>query len=245
MLKEGVGEDAANKDRIAKLLRFATTQSEGSAQTVSLADYVGRLKEGQDKIYYVSAESYAAASNSPHLEIFRKKGLEVLLLSDRVDEWMLSFLREFEGKTLVSIAKGGLDLDQLADEEEKKHQTEVAEKFKPLVERLKTALGDKVKDVRVTVRLVDSPACVVVDANELSPHLLRMLQAAGQEAPEVKPILEINPEHALIGRVQEASDADFGEWAQLLLDQSMLAEGAQLADSAGFVKRLNSLLLKG
>jgi molecular chaperone HtpG len=245
VLKEGVGEDAANKDRIAKLLRFATTQSEGSAQTVSLADYVGRLKEGQDKIYYVSAESYAAASNSPHLEIFRKKGLEVLLLSDRVDEWMLSFLREFEGKTLVSIAKGGLDLDQLADEEEKKHQTEVAEKFKPLVERLKTALGDKVKDVRVTVRLVDSPACVVVDANELSPHLLRMLQAAGQEAPEVKPILEINPEHALIGRVQEASDADFGEWAQLLLDQSMLAEGAQLADSAGFVKRLNSLLLKG
>lgn len=245
VLKEGIGEDAANKDRIAKLLRFATTQSEGSAQTVSLADYVGRLKEGQDKIYYVSAESYAAASNSPHLEIFRKKGLEVLLLSDRVDEWMLSFLREFEGKTLVSIAKGGLDLDQLADEEEKKHQTEVAEKFKPLVERLKAALGDKVKDVRVTVRLVDSPACVVVDANELSPHLLRMLQAAGQEAPEVKPILEINPEHALIGRVQEAPDADFGEWAQLLLDQSMLAEGAQLADSAGFVKRLNSLLLKG
>jgi len=245
VLKEGVGEDAANKDRIAKLLRFATTQSEGLAQTVSLADYVGRLKEGQDKIYYVSAESYAAASNSPHLEIFRKKGLEVLLLSDRVDEWMLSFLREFEGKALVSIAKGGLDLDQLADEEEKKHQTEVAEKFKPLVERLKAALGDKVKDVRVTVRLVDSPACVVVDANELSPHLLRMLQAAGQEAPEVKPILEINPEHALIGRVQEASDADFGEWAQLLLDQSMLAEGAQLADSAGFVKRLNSLLLKG
>lgn len=245
VLKEGVGEDAANKDRIAKLLRFATTQGEGAAQTASLADYVGRMKEGQDKIFYVSAESYAAASNSPHLEIFRKKGLEVLVLSDRVDEWMLSFLRDFEGKTLVSIAKGGLDLDQLADEEEKKHQTEVAEKFKPLVERLKTALGDKVKDVRVTVRLVDSPACVVVDANELSPHLLRMLQAAGQEAPEVKPILEINPEHALLGRIQEASDADFSEWALLLLDQSMLAEGAQLADSAAFVKRLNSLLLKG
>ncbi|CAM5555764.1 molecular chaperone HtpG [Eoetvoesiella caeni] len=245
VLKEGVGEDAANKDRIAKLLRFATTQGEGAAQTASLADYVGRMKEGQDKIYYVSAESYAAASNSPHLEIFRKKGLEVLVLSDRVDEWMLSFLRDFEGKTLVSIAKGGLDLDQLADEEEKKHQTEAAEKFKPLVERLKTALGDKVKDVRVTVRLVDSPACVVVDANELSPHLLRMLQAAGQEAPQVKPILEINPEHALLGRIQAASDADFGEWALLLLDQSMLAEGAQLADSAAFVKRLNSLLLKG
>lgn len=245
VLKEGVGEDAANKDRIAKLLRFATTQGEGAAQTASLADYVGRMKEGQDKIFYVSAESYAAASNSPHLEIFRKKGLEVLVLSDRVDEWMLSFLRDFEGKTLVSIAKGGLDLDLLADEDEKKHQTEVAEKFKPLVERLKTALGDKVKDVRVTVRLVDSPACVVVDSNELSPHLLRMLQAAGQEAPEVKPILEINPEHALLGRIQEASDADFGEWALLLLDQSMLAEGAQLTDSAAFVKRLNSLLLKG
>ena len=244
VLKEGIGEDAANKDRIAKLLRFATTQGNSAAQTVSLADYVSRMKEGQDKIYYVSAESYTAASNSPHLEIFRKKGLEVLLLSERVDEWMLSFLREFDGKTLISIAKGGLDLEQLADEDEKKRQTEVAENFKPLVERLKTTLEDKVKDVRVTVRLVDSPACVVVDENELSPHLQRMLQAAGQAAPEVKPILEINPEHPLIARVQDAADADFGDWAQVLLEQAMLAEGAQLADPAGFVKRLNGLLLK-
>lgn len=243
VLKEGTGEDAANKERIAKLLRFASTQAEGSAQTVSLADYVSRMKEGQDKIYYVSADSFAAASNSPHLEIFRKKGLEVLLLSDRVDEWMLSYLRDFDGKTLVSIAKGGLDLDQLADEEEKKHQAEVAETFKPLVERLKASLGDKVKEVRVTGRLVDSPACVVVDEHELSPHLLRMLQAAGQSAPEVKPILEINPEHALIGRVQDAPDADFEEWSLLLLDQAMLAEGASLSDPAAFVKRMNRLLL--
>ncbi|MGB3289664.1 MAG: molecular chaperone HtpG [Burkholderiaceae bacterium] len=243
VLKEGTGEDAANKERIAKLLRFASTQAEGSAQTVSLADYVSRMKEGQDKIYYVSADTFAAASNSPHLEIFRKKGLEVLLLSDRVDEWMLSYLRDFDGKALVSIAKGGLDLDQLADEEEKKHQAEVAETFKPLVERLKTSLGDKVKEVRVTGRLVDSPACVVVDEHELSPHLLRMLQAAGQAAPEVKPILEINPEHALIAQVQGAPDADFEEWSLLLLDQAMLAEGASLSDPAAFVKRMNRLLL--
>lgn len=243
VLKEGVGEDPSNKERIAKLLRFASTHNGSSAQTVSLADYVGRMKEGQDKIYYVSAESYAAAANSPHLEIFRKKGLEVLLLSDRVDEWMLSYLRDFEGKTLASVAKGGLDLDQLADEEEKKHQAEVAEAFKPVVERLKTALGDKVKEVRVTNRLVDSPACVVVDENELSPHIMRMLKAAGQAAPEVKPILEINPEHALVARMKETSDAEFGEWALLLLDQAMLAEGAALADPAQFVKRLNRMLL--
>jgi len=243
VLKEGTGEDAGNKERIAKLLRFASTHGEGAAQTVSLADYVGRMKEGQDKIYYVSADTYAAASNSPHLEIFRKKGLEVLILSDRVDEWMLSYLRDFEGKPLVSIAKGGLDLDALADEEEKKHQAEVAETFKPLIERLKTSLGEKVKEVRVTGRLVDSPACGVVDEHELSPHLLRKLQAAGQEAPEVKPILEVNPEHALIARLQAAKDSEFDEWALLLLDQAMLAEGASLTEPAAFVKRLNRLLL--
>ncbi len=243
VLKEGTGEDMGNQARIAALLRFASTHQEGSAQTVSLNDYIGRMKEGQDKIYYVTADTFAAASNSPHLEVFRKKGIEVLLMSDRVDEWMLSYLREFEGKQLVSVAKGGLDLDSLADEEEKKHQAEVAETFKPLVERLKTTLGDKVKEVRITARLVDSPACVVVDANELSPHLLRMLQAAGQEAPEVKPILEINPEHALIAKVQAADDEAFGEWAQLLLEQAMLAEGAALQDPASFVKRVNRLLL--
>ena len=244
VLKEGTGEDFANQQRIAKLLRFASTHAGEATQNVSLADYVGRMKEGQESIYYVTAESFAAAANSPHLEIFRKKGIEVLLLSERVDEWMLSYLRDFEGKQLVSVAKGGLDLDKLADEEEKKHQAEVAESFKPLVERLQASLSEKVKEVRVTVRLVDSPACVVVDANELSPQLRRMLQAAGQPVPETKPILEINPEHALFQRVQAASDEDFGQWAQLLLEQSMLAEGTQLDDPAGFVKRLNQLLLK-
>ncbi|MEI2418388.1 molecular chaperone HtpG [Orrella sp. JC864] len=245
VLKEGTGEDPGNLERIAKLLRFASTTTEGGAQTVSLADYVARMKEGQDKIYYVTADSVTAASNSPHLEIFRKKGIEVLLLTDRVDEWMLSYLREFDGKPLASVAKGGLDLEKLADEEEKKRQSEVAEQFKPLVERLQSALSEQVKEVRVTLRLVDSPACVVVGEHELSPHLLRMLKAAGQEAPDVKPVLEINPEHALVKRVQEAPEAEFGDWAQLLLDQAKLAEGAQLADPAAFVKRLNSLLLKG
>ncbi|WP_368643381.1 molecular chaperone HtpG [Castellaniella ginsengisoli] len=245
VLKEGVGEDPANKDRIAGLLRFASTQSDSPAQTVSLADYLGRMKEGQDKIYYLSADSYAAAAHSPHLEVFRRKGLEVLLLSDRVDEWMLSYLREFEGKPLASVAKGGLDLDALADEEEKKQQAEAAEAFKPTLERLKTALGERVKEVRATARLVDSPACVVVDEHELSPHLLRMLKAAGQEAPEVKPILEVNPGHALVKRLEAQSDESFSDWAELLLDQAMLAEGASLKDPAAFVKRVNALLLGG
>ncbi len=243
VLKEGVGEDPANKERIAGLLRFASTQSDSPAQTVSLADYVGRMKEGQDKIYYLSADSYAAAAHSPHLEVFRRKGLEVLLLSDRVDEWMLSYLREFEGKALASVAKGGLDLDALADEEEKKQQAEAAEAFKPTIERLKKALGERVKEVRVTARLVDSPACVVVDEHELSPHLLRMLKAAGQDAPEVKPILEVNPQHALVKRLEAQPDESFGDWAELLLDQAMLAEGAALKDPAAFVKRVNALLL--
>lgn len=243
VLKEGVGEDSANKERIAKLLRFASTHVDSAAQTVTLADYMARMKEGQDKIYYVSADSYNAAANSPHLEIFRKKGIEVLLFSDRVDEWMLSYLREFEGKQLASVAKGDVNLDQLADDTEKKHQAEVAEAFKPVVERLKTALGERVKDVRVTNRLVDSPACVVVDENELSPHIMRMLKAAGQAAPEAKPILEINPEHALVERMKQASDSNFAEWAALLLDQAMLAEGAPLADPAAFVKRMNRMLL--
>jgi len=244
VLKEGAGEDAANQERIAKLMRFASTHTGEAAQTVSFADYVSRMKEGQDKIYYVTADSFSAASSSPHLEIFRKKGIEVLLLSDRVDEWMLSYLREFDGKSLVSVAKGGLDLADLADEAEKKRQTEVAEEFKPLVERLQQALSEQVKEVRVTLRLVDSPACVVVGQNELSPHLLRMLKAAGQEAPDVKPVLEINPEHALVARIRDASDDEFGDWARLLLDQALLAEGAQIADPAAFVKRMNALLLK-
>ncbi|MFW8566724.1 molecular chaperone HtpG [Orrella sp. 11846] len=244
VLKEGTGEDFSNRERIAKLLRFASTHQDSDVQNVSLENYVERMKEGQDKIYYVTAESYKAAKNSPHLEIFRKKGIEVLLLTDRVDEWMLSHLNEFDGKAMVSVAKGGLDIEALADEEEKKKQTEVAENLKPLIERLKQSLGEKVKDVRVTLRLVDSPACVVVDDNEMSPHLLRMLQAAGQQAPEIVPILEINPEHALIGRIEAADEAQFDEWAALLLDQALLADGSQLSDPAAFVQRLNSLLLK-
>jgi Molecular chaperone, HSP90 family len=243
VLKEGTGEDFANRERVAKLLRFASTHNDSNVHNVSLPDYVSRMKEGQEKIYYVTAESYAAASNSPHLEVFRKKGIEVLLLTDRVDEWMLSYLRDFDGKSLASVAKGGLDLDALADEEEKKHQAEVAEANKPLVERMQKALEGKVKEVRTTTRLVDSPACVVVDENELSPHLQRLLRSAGQAAPEVKPILEINPEHALLARMKDVGDEAFVEWSQLLLEQAMLAEGATLEDPATFVKRMNKLLL--
>lgn len=243
VLKEGTGEDSANLERIAKLLRFASTKDDSDAQIVTLADYVSRMKEGQDKIYYVTAESYMGGRNSPHLEIFRKKGIEVLIMWDRVDEWMLSHLREFDGKQLVSVAKGGLDLEALGDEEEKKHQTEVAEKFKPLVERLQETLKDRVKEVRVTARLVDSPSCVVVGQNDLSPHLMRMLKAAGQEAPNVLPALEINPEHPLVARVQAASDDTFADWAALLFEQAMLADGSQLPDPSAFVKRVNQLLL--
>jgi len=243
VLKEGIGEDVSNQARIAKLLRFSSTHLDGAAQTVSLDDYIERMKEGQDKIYYVTADSWEAAANSPHLEIFRKKGLEVLLMSDRVDEWMMSYLRDYDEKSFVSIAKGGLDLEDLADEEEKKHQEEVAETLKPFIERLKTSLGDQVKEVRVTNRLVDSPACVVVEEHEMSPHLVRMLEAAGQTAPQVKPILEVNPDHVLIDRIQQADEARFQEWAQVLLDQALLSEGAMLKDPASFVKRMNQLLL--
>lgn len=243
VLKEGTGEDAANLERIAKLLRFASTKEDSDAQTVTLEEYVSRMKEGQDTIYFVTADSYTAGRNSPHLEIFRKKGIEVLVLWDRVDEWMLSHLREFNGKKLVSVAKGGLDLEALADDEEKKHQTEVAEQFKPLVERLQESLKDRVKEVRVTLRLVDSPSCVVVGQNDLSPHLQRMLKAAGQEAPSILPVLEINPEHALVKRVQSASDASFNDWASLLFEQALLADGSSLPDPTAFVRRVNQLLL--
>ncbi len=245
VLKEGIGEDATNKDRIAKLLRFASTAGESDVQDVSFADYIGRMKEGQDKIYYVTADNYSAAKNSPHLEIFRKKGVEVLLMTDRVDEWMLSFLSEFEGKELVSVAKGGLDLGGLEDEAEKKEHQEVEAGYKELVEQMKGALGDKAKDVRVTFRLTDSPACLVADENELSGNLLRMLKAAGQNAPESKPILEINPNHPLVTRLkyEDASGTRFADWSHILFDQAMLAEGGSLSDPASFVKRLNEMLL--
>ncbi|MBN9355960.1 MAG: molecular chaperone HtpG [Herbaspirillum huttiense] len=242
VLKEGIGEDAANKERIAKLLRFASTHNDSDVQNVSLADYLGRMKEGQDKIYYVTAETYQAAKNSPHLEIFRKKGVEVLLLTDRVDEWMLSFLTEFEGKELASVAKGGLDLGQLENEAEKKQHEETQAEYKELVEKMKTALGDKAKEVRVTFRLTDSPACLVADENELSGNLVRMLKAAGQAAPESKPTLEINPDHPLVQRLKY-EEARFDDWSHILYDQALLAEGGTLADPASFVKRLNDMLL--
>ncbi|MFP5393366.1 MAG: molecular chaperone HtpG [Gammaproteobacteria bacterium] len=245
VLKEGIGEDATNKDRIAKLLRFASTQNDSPEQNVALADYVGRMKEGQDKIYYVTAESYQAAKNSPHLEIFRKKGVEVLLLTDRVDEWMLSFLTEFDGKELVSVAKGGLDLGKLEDEAEKKQHEETESAYKELVENMKKVLGEKAKDVRVTFRLTDSPACLVADEHELSGNLLRMLKAAGQNAPETKPILEINPNHPLVTRLkyENAESSQFGDWSHILFDQALLAEGGALTDPAAFVKRMNEMLL--
>jgi len=246
VLKEGVGEDFTNKDRLAKLLRFATTNNDGAEQTVSFEEYVGRMKEGQDKIYYVTADSYTAAKNSPHLEIFRKKGVEVILMADRVDEWMMSFLTEFEGKELVSVAKGGLDLGQMEDEAEKKQHEETETEYKDLVAKMKEALGDQAKDVRVTFRLTDSPACLVADEHELSGNLLRMLKAAGQNAPESKPILEINPNHPLVTRLkyEDAAGTKFKDWAHILFDQAMLAEGGTLSDPAAFVKRLNEMLLK-
>jgi molecular chaperone HtpG len=242
VLKEGIGEDTANKDRIAALLRFASTHNDSDIQNVSLSDYIARAKEGQDKIYYVTADTYAAAKNSPHLEIFRKKGVEVLLLTDRVDEWMLSFLVAFEGKDLVSVAKGDLDLGKLEDEAEKKQHEETETQFKDLVEKMKTALADKAKDVRITFRLTDSPACLVADENELSGNLVRMLKAAGQAAPESKPILEVNPDHPLVQRLKY-EEAKFNDWSHILFDQAALAEGGTLEDPSAFVKRLNEMLL--
>jgi len=242
VFKEGMGEDTGNKERLAKLLRFASTHNDSDAQTVSFADYIGRMKEGQDKIYYATGEAYAAAKNSPHLEIFRKKGVEVLLLTDRVDEWMLSFLQDFEGKELASVAKGGLDLGKLEDETEKKQHEETEVQYQELVEKMKTALADKAKDVRITFRLTDSPACLVADENELSGNLMRMLKAAGQSAPESKPILEVNPDHPLVQRLKY-EDGKFADWSHILFDQALLAEGGALADPSGFVRRLNEMLL--
>ncbi|BET26455.1 molecular chaperone HtpG [Limnobacter thiooxidans] len=242
VLKEGMGDDPANKERIAKLLRFASTQSEGEAQTVSLADYVARMKEGQEKIYYVTADTYAAAKYSPHLEVFKKKGVEVLLLSDRVDEWMLSYLQDFEGKELQSCAKGGLDLGALEDENDKETKKKVEDEFKDVLKKVEDLLKDRIKEARVTLRLTDSPACIVADEMGMSEHLKRMLKQAGQNAPESKPILELNPEHPFIQRLK-IETSHFDEWVNVLFDQAVLAEGGQLDDPAGFVRRLNMLLL--
>ena len=242
VLKEGVGEDFANKDRIAKLLRFASTQNDTPDETVSLADYVSRMKEGQEKIYYVTAETFTAAKNSPHLEIFRKKGIEVLLLSDRVDEWVTGYLTEFDGKPLQSVAKGGLDLGKLEDEAEKKEAEQAADEYKELLEKIKASLGEKIKDVRVTHRLTDSPSCIVADEHDMGGNLARILKAAGQKAPEMKPILEINPKHPAVQRLKY-EETRFDDWANLLLEQATLAEGGTLDDPAGFVKRINELMM--
>ena len=242
VLKEGVGEDHANQERLAKLLRFASTHAD---EGVSFADYVSRMKEGQEAIYYITAETLAAAKNSPQLEIFKKKGIEVLLFTDRVDEWMLSHLYEFEGKSLQSVAKGAVDLGQLQDEEEKKQAEAAAESFKPTLDRLKAALASRAKDVRVTTRLVDSPACLVVEEGDMSGHLARLLKQAGQSAPNSQPVLEVNAEHALVKKLAALPEgaAQFDDLAQVLFDNALLAEGGQLDDPAAHVKRIQALIL--
>jgi len=244
VIKEGVGEDFANKDRIARLIRFSSTHNDSEEQSVSLADYVSRMKEGQDAIYFVTADSFAAAKNSPHLEIFRAKGVEVLLLSDRVDEWMISHLTELDGKKLQSVAKGDLDLGKLADEEEKKEQAQEADSFKDLTAKIKEALGEQVKEVRITHRLTTSPACLVAGEHDMGANLERLLKAAGQNVPGSKPILEINPKHALVQRLKDQANSEkFSDWSAILFDQALLAEGGQLEDPAAFVRRLNELWL--
>lgn len=245
VLKEGPGEDYANQQQIAGLLRFATTAGEGSEQSVSLADYVARMKEGQEAIYYITADSFAAAKHSPHLEIFRKKGIEVLLLAERVDEWLVSSLTEFDGKKLQSVTKGELNLGELEDEQEKRAQEEVAKGLEAVLKRVEESLGEQVKEVRVTHRLTDSPACLVTGEHEMSANLERILKQVGQNAPDVKPILELNPTHPLVNRLKDEQDAQrFGDWTQILFDQALLAEGGQLDDPGAFVQRLNALLLE-
>jgi molecular chaperone HtpG len=244
VFKEGVVEDFGNRQNIARLIRFASTAKDTDVQDVSLADYIARMKPGQSKIYYVTAETFSAAKNSPHLEIFREKGVEVLLLSDRIDEWAMSHLTEFEGKPIASVAKGGLDLGGLEDKEAQKKQEEIEGAHKDLVERMQKALGERVKAVRVTHRLTTSPACLVVDEHDLSVNMSRLLKAAGQTLPQTRPTLEINPAHAIVKRLNEETDAArFADWSQLLFDQALLSEGGQLEDPAAFVRRLNDLLM--
>ena len=244
VIKEGPAEDMANKDAIAKLLRFASTEKNESAQTVSLEEYVSRMKDGQEKIYYVVADSFGAAKNSPHLEIFRKKGIEVLLLSDRVDEWMMSHLTEFDAKQLSSVTRGDLDLGKLDDEQDKQEQEKSEQAVEGLIERVKTVLADKVKEVRFTHRLTDSPACVVTDENDMSSQMAKLMASVGQAIPESQPIFELNPEHQLVTHLNELQDEDkFAQWSEVLLDQALLAERGSLKDPAGFVSRLNKLML--
>ncbi|OBX10344.1 molecular chaperone HtpG [Gallibacterium genomosp. 3] len=243
VLKEGPAEDPANKEEIAKLLRFASTHNESSEQTVSLTDYVARMKEGQKAIYYITADSYMAAKNSPHLEIFNKKGIEVLLLSDRIDEWMLSYLTEFDGKPLQTITKSDLDLGDLADKEEEDKQKEEAQEFASFIERVKTLLGERVKDVRLTHRLSETPAIVSTDSDQMTTQMAKLFAAAGQKMPEVKYTFELNPEHRLVKKVADIADEQqFAEWIELLFDQALLAERGTLENPAAFIKRINQLL---
>jgi molecular chaperone HtpG len=245
VMKEGPAEDFANRERIAGLLRFATTHNETDEQNVSLADYVSRMQDGQDKIYYITADSPAAARFSPHLEVLKKKGVEVLLLSDRVDEWLVTSLTEFDGKTLQSVAKGALDLGDLEDKEEKESSEKQSEEHKELLQRMQDVLGDAVKEIRISQRLTDSPACLVVEEHDMSANLARVLKSVGQDAPQTKPIMEINATHPLVERLEGEQDGDkFGDLTKVLFDQAQLAEGGQLDDPAAFVRRLNSLMLK-
>lgn len=243
VLKEGIAEDYSNRERIAKLLRFTSTHDEREEQTVSLDDYIARMKPEQEKIYYITADGLKAAQSSPHLEIFRKKGIEVLLLCDRIDEWLVANLNEYTGKSLQSIAKGNLDLGKLEDEEEKKEHEKEAGDFQELTNKMKEVLGEQVKDVRITYRLTESPACLVADTHDVSGNLGRLLKSAGQKVPDSKPFLEINPHHPMIQRLKY-EEAKFADWSHILFDQALLAEGGQLEDPAGFVKRLNDLLLQ-
>lgn len=244
VLKEGPGEDFANKERIVKLFRFATTHTDSNAQAVTLADYIARMKPGQDKIYYVTAESFEAAKNSPALEVFRQKGIEVLLLSDRVDEWWLGHATEFEGKKFQSVAKGDLDLGALDDQETKEEKKKETDEFESVLKQMKEVLGDKVKEVRISHRLTSSPSCVVADDNDMGIHMQRIMQAAGQDFGMSKPIFEINPKHQLISNIKtEADDDRFAEWTKLLFEQAVLAEGGHLDNPAEFVQRMNKLLM--
>ena len=244
VLKEGPAEDYAHKEEIAKLLRFASTHTDSDVANVSLEAYVGRMKEKQSKIYYIIADNYAAASNSPHLELLRKKGVEVLLLWERIDEWLMNHLTEFDGKQFVSVTQGDLQLGELEDEESRKHQESLVEANQSLVERVRKALGDKVKEVRISHRLTSTPSCVVTDAHGMSSHMMKLMQAAGQKVPEQKFILELNPEHAMLKRIDGISDESlFAEWCDLLLEQAQLAEQGGLQDPSGFVARVNRLLM--
>ncbi|CAI3801694.1 molecular chaperone HtpG [Rheinheimera sp. MM224] len=244
VMKEGPAEDAGNKDSIAKLLRFASTHNDNADQTVSLEAYASRMKEGQDEIYFIVADSFEAAKHSPHLEVLRKKGIEVLLLSDRVDEWLMQHLTDFEGKKLRSIAKGGLDISKLDDEETKKAQEETEKQFAAVTQRFKTALGDQVKAVKTSHRLTDSPACIVTDEFDMSTQMMKLMESVGQKVPDVKPIFELNPDHALVKHIADVQDEiQFKQWAEVLFDQALLAERGSLKNPATFVSRLNALLL--